>query len=624
MSYSLSRLLITGAVNENTPLCVLTEIADAHGVDCEKREGGRNFSKDLVASINRTPTPKININGEVPKNTLQVLARFINPKHLGWKKDSVLKAFVFLNKFMTRNGNPLEKLPKDIQFGIQTSEAPLSLNACVLYQICTSNNIHLNSKTTFRQMSYAVELLRGSAQSTIRRVKIFIEREANHTNLINMLISSQDEIPDPEGEISEDIDYNTMTEKTNIHDHLSALHHSLHNVQILQQYVEPKTNEGFIALAAIKYGIDISKATNPSIEFRELKTKGKLLYKPIDKWMLHWYNINPKEFDISTVFNPMFPPLFYTLENLRRMALNEGYVNIFSEDPYELLQISHVTDTFYYCMMPNIKNFRTPIDLDEVQEVPYGQLLFYGQKGIGLTPITLTELANLFEANENFSSPFTSDEVFSELAMNKLKSIIRNTEGPNPNICLSSESLEAKRHLSTIINRVEIILRNNDEKTKQLTLLYKNSNNETKENIVQVLNCLLNVGMYMRGWLGEGEYPVVRAVVPQEMEAEVALKTTKEIALFESICESLGNLGKQIYNLPLVIYKDGQYQTSNSTSEGLTIKERLSLVKMGDETNNINSCIRLSSNWICSSAHKYIIALGLPSPFDVFTLRHIT
>jgi hypothetical protein len=173
-----------------------------------------------------------------------------------------------------------------------------------------------------------------------------------------------------------------------------------------------------------------------------------------------------------------------------------------------------------------------------------------------------------------------------------------------------------------IIN-IEMTIRNNDEPTRQLISTYRNADPETKRTIQMTFRYLLHLGMFMRGWIGSGDYPVTSAPVPPGREIELAVNVTNAIGSYESSCRSLGRIGTQINNLPLVIYKDKEYQVSNQINEGLTIQDRINIIKEGERTRNVQSCIRLSSNWICSSAHKYIISLGLPEPFDVFNLRHI-
>jgi hypothetical protein len=189
---------------------------------------------------------------------------------------------------------------------------------------------------------------------------------------------------------------------------------------------------------------------------------------------------------------------------------------------------------------------------------------------------------------------------------------------------LSLETVRVRSRLLESINGVEMLTRAKDEPTRQLAFSYRNADVGTKYAMKNALTQLLHVGMYMRGWMGSGDFPVIRSVVPIEKEPEVAINVTKSMAEYDSICRSLGKLGSLINDLPLVLYRDGQYHMSNCSREGYTIMDRINIVRQGDRTGNVASCIRLSSNWLCSSAHKYMMAIGLPAPFDIFSLRHIS
>ena len=103
----------------------------------------------------------------------------------------------------------------------------------------------------------------------------------------------------------------------------------------------------------------------------------------------------------------------------------------------------------------------------------------------------------------------------------------------------------------------------------------------------------------------------------------VEVKSNASISQFEEECRQNPKIGKIIKNLPLVQYRGGKYVKSNSNHEGITIQDRIDIVKKG-ETTSISSCIRMSSNWFIASAHKYITILGLPAPFDIFKMRQIS
>lgn len=624
--FQLSRLAITGHIHEQTPMCVLLEIADAHAIKYKLEDlGTPSFARHLLASIHNTPIPSV---GEIKeKNELQFVARFVN-NHKSWPQSKLIQAYNFLLGF-ANNDNPLNKLPPDFVAELQTPDNPFAINACVLYKICSHSRLNINSRTTINQMAYAVRMLRENIESVIRRAKLFIEKESNRIDLINVLMLSHHEIQDPDPPVvATSVQFDVIPQTEANPEILSRIYQGLNDVANLRQRIDPTTQPGAIALAALNYSIDLSKTTDPSREYRALKVSGRNEYRPLDPWMNYWYQKNPVIFDLAETFNPLFPTEFYSERRLTAMTRTEGYTSAEIEDehPYELLQIAYVSETFYQGELPNMRIRETPIDLDDVDEVPYGQLLCFGEFSGEVRPITFKELTEAFNQNKNFSEPFHDrrDSVFTQTAINKLKLIALSQIGPNPAVRLSIETIEVRAELLAAIQGIEILMRNNDAASRALALAYKQANAETKETIRDALRNLLHAGMYMRGWEGTGDYPILKAPVPPEKMPQIALNVTDELRTFTINCLGLGNIGEQIMDLPLVLYKDGEYQIATDEREGLTIGARLHLVREGEDITNINSCIRLSSNWFCSSAHKYIMCIGLDAPFDIFSLRHIS
>lgn len=608
--YTMNRLLITGPINEKTPLCVIKEIADSHGIKYDQNEYN---TIDLSYKLrNCIETTKIQTITEI-KDNLRDIARYVN-KFIPWPMSKLLLAYDFLNKFIDVD-DPLKIIPINFEIGLQTPNNIESINACILYKICVVHKINLTNLTTIEEMKFAVEMVRESTESLLDRVRDFIDKGTDRNNLINILLLS-----------------NNNHEKTNLlrfeisHNMLKNVHDSLNNIRFLQKNINPTNNQSAISLAAINYDIDISKSELPIKEYRNLKLLGRTDYIPSDTWMKQWYTKNPSIFDLTIFFNPLFPSSYYTIGDLTAMAINQGYKeeDVNRDQPYELLQLAYVSETFYYGEMPNLKIKETPILLLNINEIPYGQLLSYGSCETSMNPISIEELIELFLINENFSNPFSTNTVISKLAINKLKIMMQNQIGHIPNMQLSDDTIKLRKKLHETIIKIENSFKYKDEDTRQLCSVYRNSDPETKNLIFKTLSNLLYIGMYMRGWSGMGEYPVSLAYVPIEKTNEVAINVTNSINEYENLVRRLGRIGTQINNLPLVIYKDKEYHISNSTNEGLTINDRIKIVKDGDNTSNTASCIRLSSNWICSSAHKYIIALGLPPPFDIFYLRHIS
>lgn len=625
----LSRLLITGYINENTPLCVLKEISDAHGIKWDSFDIP-NLHKELLIMIRETVVTTVPTMLNTPQledmKHWQYLARFVN-KNAQWRQTDLMRAYQFLNEFMN-NEDPLFKIQENFIAGSQTPTNILAINACILYKTCVYHRLNVTQCTTINQMAYAVRMLRTDVESLLRRTNVFIERNARRTDLINILMLSNYEIQDPDPPILSEIFNPSINPRSEItHEMLTILNTSLTNVSELQQKIVPLTQGGAIALAALIYAIDISNASSPIREFNILKRNGRDNYQPGDQWLNYWYQRNPSLFDLTCTFNPLFPNNYYDRNRLSAMVASEGYTinDTVSSSPYELMQLNYVTENFYLGEMPNMKSLNLSIDLDPISTVPYGQLLCYGQKESKFQPISMTELIDLFSANQNFTNPFQINSVFTNTSINKLKCIAQSPNGPIPTQRISPETISIRNNLLEVINQVESLIKSNDEPTRQFGFVYRNSTPDTKTAIIRAFTDLLHAGMYMRGWLGPGnEYSVIKTMVSSDREGEIAFNVTNSINSFEKSCRILGKIGTQLLSLPLVYYKDGQYQTSTRACDGYSIGDRINIVKEGDRSSNISSCIRLSSNWICASAHKYLISLGQPPPFDIFNLRYIS
>ena len=258
-SVPLSRLTITGPNYDYTPLCVLIEIADAHGILYDESDFERpNFGKYLIDSISTTLTPNFEYQNTVE---LKNLARFIN-KNVLWPQSKLFMAYRFLMKFM-KNDDPLLWIPNEWTVGLQTPTHPEAINACILYKTCIYHQLNVTFHTTINQMNYVVQMLRESSDSIFRRVRNYLDRDVKRIDLINILLHSSYEIKDPDRDlVPKKVDLHNFRKIGCSDEMLQKLHTSLYNVKILQEKMEPTTDYGSIALAAINYSIDISRSHN--------------------------------------------------------------------------------------------------------------------------------------------------------------------------------------------------------------------------------------------------------------------------------------------------------------------------------------------------------------------------
>ncbi len=611
----LSRLLITKTVDTKTPLCVLKEIASAHSIHVDKKhESLSDLSARLVSCIYEQKVPILtNISSQ---EQLSNVARFVNGD-VEWSRGSLKKAYEYLMGFSS-DINPLRQISADFTVGQQSPHDIYSLNACVLYKICTYHNIILKPESTLIQMSFAVRLLFENPFVLLKRVISSLEQNKSASNLVNMLMLS-DSGKSVNSNTTNDtvidiINFNDIPQKnSNMCDSLSKKHSKYSNLDNLRRLLEPKSELMAISLSAMVYSIDISKSAKPIEEYKSLKISDNG-YVPIDHWMRYWKSVNPDMFDLTKTFNPFFPNEYYNESDLISMVKYEGYDTNGMNDYYEEMQVIYLSKTFYYGLMPNIGVMETPIELHHPDEVRTYELLCYGSSESSFLPITMQELINVFKHTKTFVNPFEKNAFFSKESINKLKNILDTKYVP----------IALKEDLLNVIDDVEISLHNKDAETVKFVEMYNTQSDELKMKIANTLQCLLKLGMYMRGWNGIDPYPVEVAHVPISFMPNVDENVNLYVSKFNKKCIALGDIGTMIKELPLVQFIDNIYNPSTHDRYGITIEDRLRIVMYGNETNNTESCIRLSSNWICASAHKYLRCIGKRVSFEIKKLRHIS
>ena len=352
------------------------------------------------------------------------------------------------------------------------------------------------------------------------------------------------------------------------------------------------------------------------------------------------------------------------------------------------LMEARINDTFYNGWHPNALNNRSPIDLENfnpktienVYCVTYGSV----ENLNNLTTYLVSELIEHFTTSMCFSNPVKIEENFSSIGINKLKLICLDHMGMkieeqqqqnNNNI-----NIQPTRLINRIVNimggtnielpnktppktKLVIVKKNNTTVDIRKERIYKNlydiiilieermlvlnksaQNLKNKYDISSEIDRklfetslikLLEAGMSMRGWNVVTEkdfYPVksVNTVIEPSLQDKVSDQVNGSIIDFEN---SLSKMTLQnanlIRNLSLVLYQvtsDDKlsFKESNDFDEGFTIMDRIKIVKDGEKSNNTCSCIRLSSNWLCSSAYYYIVALNLEPPFIIRDLAKIS
>jgi len=640
---SLSRLAITGAVTISTPLVVLKEIADAHSILVDDNKMSQ--PRYLVHLINVINTKDIKMVRE-PYNMqdYKSIARFVN-KNYKWKKGYLNQAFQLLREYMNRE--KLYEVHVGFKYGPQTPEHPDSLNACVLYGICKVNRIDTRQDSTIDEMAANIEMLFSLRNNNIHHsIRSFIHDamiygDVDNYQLVNILSqidpdrSSQIMNVHPYEHINHNMTENVLENVENpmeIQIDYQELSDAGSSIRLRNIRTKPRTHVEAVAMAAIYYKMDISKVKNPLAEYQEL---GRTPFFPIDRELAKRLQITNQHPDsiqsprLDHVFNPDLPPTLYDDEDLTAMCHEEGYNNtdIQSDAPYTILQTAYLLPTFIHGKQGEIINEETTM-LEAIDDLEYDNVVLYGVRSQPMRAYTYGELTDTFKFLKRFQMPDGQSDIYSDISINKLYILCESDQ----KIGESHEVFTERLALAEEIDRVRLYLQNNQEQVRQFVERYEQFESGQKEQIKNFITLLMDSAMYMRGWSGEGPYPLssVDTNVDYSEQPNIELRVTQSIQDIDRILEDLndiderGNFGDLVKELPLIFYhhRSNELLPSTSDEEGLTIYQRINIVK-GGENGSIQSCIRMSSNRFAASAYYYMRLLSMPLPFNISDMSHI-
>ncbi|GAG89709.1 unnamed protein product, partial [marine sediment metagenome] len=260
--------------------------------------------------------------------------------------------------------------------------------------------------------------------------------------------------------------------------------------------------------------------------------------------------------------------------------------------------------------------------LDEIEDLNYDNVILYGVRGYPTRAYTYSELSDTFKMLKRFQMPDGENRSYSDMSINKLY-IICNKDQKSTE---SEEIFQERLELADEIDRVKLYLRTNQVQVRQFVERYEQFDINQKNITQNFITVLMECAMYMRGWSGEGPYPLssVETNVAYDEQPNIELRVTQSIQELDRMLEQLndidenGDFGDLVKELPLIFYhyRSNELLPSTSEEEGLTIYERINIVK-GGENGSIQSCIRMSSNRFSASAYYYMRFLSMPLPFNI-------
>lgn len=652
----LSRLAITGFIDVNTPKCVIVDIADAHRIKYRKSDlkVGNNLAR-FVNAINKSGAYVVEKPFDLEE--LKHIAHFLN-KNVPWKKKDAEKAFDYLMKFSEYKY--LKNCPKVFTYGLQSPGNLYSLNASVLYAICKAHKLETDFNTDIHQMAKLIKLLFYAESEKVNpsvadandidlnrtlKLEIFnilkynLAPKAELINIMNRLNPKKLEniinnIPNINLVLSNTFDkYSSDEYKTgspqNRYNRMDVTHDNLintfENIKYTIEFMTPMTHLEAIVIAAVKFGYDISSTVSPLAEYIALTQKPHFPFDENFADAIRRSDINPDCFDnprLCYKFNPLLPKCLYTDDILDDLCLAEGitYEDRRLENAYSLISTSYLMDTFVHGPSQKIINKYNTL-YDEIDDLDIHEIVCFGIRGYPMTGFTYEELAEAFKSYRCFLNPATSNkEEFAAGAIKRLEILASKPMYPNEKF----KSFNSRTKLRNIITQVKLFQKSITSAARTFVQHYENLDHNLQQYVQEILIKILHLAMYMRGWSGTGLYPLSSIDTNHDNQLQVDINITKTLLDLGNYCKQHPQISDLVLNLPLMCYQQGEMRTCTNIEEGATIRDRIEIVKLGDDTTNTFSCVRMSSNRFAASAHYYMQLIQLDPKFNIKDLDHIS
>lgn len=599
MDFKLHRLNITGALDElNTPVLVIVKCLRSHGVeadwdrimDCSDIRYRRKCIQKLMDSPHLTFQYKRDIGRAV---------RYINHQTSYYNSDNIIKSLNHLKKWENLNfDNIVQKLSYySNHIGEITEENPEGWDITILYRLCKQRGLQTDPGDTISSMYRKLTI----AEMSGRKVMDFIIDRISIMDNIDIINNLWKLIPDEFGFTSEEF---------------YSIYSMRRNITSLDFQKPPSTNHEAVILAAKEFKLNIHDSENPIREYMSI-IRGKF---PTDPYLQEVMKKDSLAFNIDQRFSIHLPEYVYWKEDLKRMALEEGWEG--RGNPYEYLKNNYNSCTFFsYGKGPLSgvvpENQYLPIEYTNISDEDKNSMVLYGSRNdiTRIKIISWRELSATFSNYREFRNPLSdTPQLFPPYAIKKLLLLARKPSA-DQNIANQRKTL-----ISTIekINLDKKLIEDKLSNLKHQLDIIPNF----KTDFETLFHKLYNLSLAMRS-IGNSEFDGGDGVMdPVKTEQSVS----NHLIDLNSYMESLPEYTRETFlNLPLVIYysKTGIFSTSENSFDGFSIGGRLKIIYEGDTTNTISSCLRLSSNWFLSSVYYYQTFMELTPSFDIINLVHI-
>jgi hypothetical protein len=294
-----------------------------------------------------------------------------------------------------------------------------------------------------------------------------------------------------------------------------------------------------------------------------------------------------------------------TVDYLITRSIEGGYMTIWGhlEEDFPGVHFRRASDYHSFMETPTFfQAKKAPTDEDDLYGEPYSKsehlyvLVAPAKREETLKFYSGDELIGSFLNSHDFINPKQVNEKFTEIQMKRL-SLIAVDKNP------------------LLYETVEQLLVQQSNAMKLGRELYK----KYPETFKECLYLVLNVGMLMRGWKGNGQYPL------RSMDTQGQVDRTKLSTQLIILQTNLDNHWIDFHNLVLMKYiytsNDGGIRPWRQSNDRYKLlRERVQVVMDGSHE---ESCIRMTSNLFTSTAWFYLNELYNEEPFEIDGLREI-
>jgi hypothetical protein len=593
----LNRINIAGNITEDTPICVILEIAESLYLNYDvKKINYPEYIYSIISTIKGCNEHFIIKNINYTLEELSLIAKFINSDiNIVWRRSKLLQAFDHLLKY--KNNNVPEIPTGEWKIGPQTMLDPISYNACILYKIISYYGISSNRNTTINDMAYSIKLLSYNNDELITKIQNNI-KFLNKSSLIDILCKNNKGV-------SLELKFSPIPQHINNNNFSNIDKIDIKNLK--ESYykiidpnsialIPPSNQYECIILAAKIYNIDISESQNPYKEYLNMREGN---YIPIDPIFSERYRKNCNFFHIDKNWRPNLVFL-YDNKQLTKFVKKEGFTDedLIINSPLELL--SQNIDTFYLGRHPDSINDTTLITFESLDNIDQNLIISYKYNN-NIEAYEISELINHFKINKSFIHPIKYNIKLTDIAIRKLKFICKQFITNNNN--------SISNNYKELLEYIYIIENNEHGNTEYNNRFMKIMDTD---NLLNNLNILLELGLYMRGWDGKhNNYPLGECPYRGDIDDNIY----KLLDKYDNI-----QVYKELFDqMPLMILKHEEnrhkFICSTRKEDGTTILEKIKIIK---ENNSIYACIRTSSNKILWTAIFFMKLLSIKPPFEYF------